>query len=78
MLESARQHFAPLESACRRALLAFLIVARLRDAHMRRCLGRDVAKLIARLVWSSRGSARVWTRCLPPEQQPYYLHRNAF
>jgi hypothetical protein len=50
----------------------------LRDPIMRRCLGRDVSKLIARLVWLSRGSARVWTRCMPLDVQPYYLHRNAF
>jgi hypothetical protein len=77
-LEAAKQHFAPLENACRRAVYAFLIVARMRDPIMRRCLGRDVSKLIARLVWLSRGSARVWTRCMTLDVQPYYLHRNAF
>jgi hypothetical protein len=78
MLTAAQKHFAPLEEACRRALYAFLIVARMRDPQMRRCIDRNVCKLIGRRVWHSRGSARVWTCCLPPEVQPYYLHRNAF
>jgi hypothetical protein len=78
VLAAAQTHFAPLEEACRRALYAFLIIARMRNPVMRRCMDRNVCKLIGRLVWRERGSARVWTRCLPPERQPYYLHKNAF
>ena len=78
VLEAARAHFAPLEDACRRALYAFLMIARMRDPLMRHCMDRNVCKLIGRIVWHTRGSARVWTRCLPPDRQPYYLHKNAF
>lgn len=78
LLVDSAAHFAPLESACRAALYAFLIVARTRSDDMRRCFGRDICKLIGRMVWKTRGSARVWAQCLSADIRPLYLFKSTF